>query len=142
MRKHTRKAAKALSVASSGESDSEHDDDSEPEISMLDTAKHTIDETGEYDETDIFSPLLPPDRRVVDSKDSGGLTLYKTAKGCWVLEAELQRFANMARNARLMKDLGVEEAMRPFTVRPTGREDDDENAPEAEDEREFTLALS
>lgn len=41
-----------------------------------------------------------------------------------------------------MKDLGVEEAMRPFTVRPTGQEDNDENALEAEDEREFTLAHS
>lgn len=106
---------------------------------MLDTAKDTISDTEEYDETDIFSPLLPPDRCIVDSKDSGGLTLYKTAEGRWISEAELHRFANMARNARLMKELGIEEAKRPFTTRPVGQEDDD-NALGAEDDREFTIS--
>lgn len=48
---------------------------------MLDTAKHTIDETGEYDETDIFSPLLPPDRRVVDSKEDSRYTRPPRAAG-------------------------------------------------------------
>lgn len=126
----------------STESVSKDDDVGETEASALDTARYTVDDSEEYDEMDIFSPLLSPDRRIIDSKISGGLTLYKTAEHQWLSEAELQRMANIARNASLMRELGIEEAKRPFTTRPAAREDDDENALEVEDDREFAVARS
>lgn len=68
---------------------------------------------------DIFSLNLPPDRRVVDSKDTaGGLTLYKTADGDWLSDIELNRLANIARNSRIMSELGLEEAKRQLATKP------------------------
>lgn len=141
-RQHASKSGDPASKVST-ESVSKDDDEGETETSALDTARYTVDDSEEYDEMDIFSPLLSPDRRIVDSKISGGLTLYKTANDQWLSEAELQRMANIARNAGLMRELGIEEAKRPFTARPaTPRDDDDGNALEVEDDREFAVARS
>lgn len=134
VRKRARKAeVVASSTSSDSDSDPREDDDSLDPLA-LDAARYTVSEGAECDDMDIFSPLLPPDHRVVETKDSlSGLTLYKTAKGEWLSEAELERLANMARNAQLLKDLGIEEAKRRLTARP---ENDEE--PEPEDDRDFS----
>lgn len=55
-----------------------------PEDSSLDKAQYTVNANDNDDAMDIFSPALPPNRLIVDSKvDAGGLTLYKTAEGEW-----------------------------------------------------------
>lgn len=109
-----------------------------PEDSSLDEARYTVNANDDDDAMDIFSPALPPNRLIVDSKvDAGGLTLYKTAEGKWLSEIELERLANMARNARILMELGLEEAKGRLATRPRGGEDKE---PEPEDDREFSVA--
>lgn len=107
-----------------------------PENSSSDEARNTVNAEDDDDAMDIFSPALPSNRLIVDSKvDTGGLTLYKTAEGEWLSEIELERLANMARNARIMTELGLEEAKSRLATRPQG-----DKEPEPEDDREFSVA--
>lgn len=133
-RKRTRgndNAAEA-SLASNSNSDS-------PQESTLDEARYTVSDDDEEDLMDIFSPKLPPNRLIVDSKvGAGGLTLYKTAEGNWLSDIELNRLANMARNSRIMSELGLEEAKRHLATKP--RKPVEEKEPEPEDDREFSVA--
>lgn len=110
-----------------------------PEESPLDEARYTVSDDDEEDIMDIFSPKLPPNRLIVDSKVvAGGLTLYKTAEGTWLSDIELNRLANIARNSRIMSELGLEEAKRHLATKP--RKQVEEKEPEPEDDREFSVA--
>lgn len=123
-----------MSVDSESEDDSDNDDH---RLEGMDGASYAISDKVVCDEMDIFSPHLPRERRIVSSKESaGGLTLHQTADGQWLSETELHRLANMARNARLLKELGLDEAKRALTTR-SGRRDDEE--PEVEDDQEFSV---
>lgn len=130
--------------ASNPSTDSESEDDcdsNQVQSDGLDGARYTVSDNEDWDEMDIFSPHLPPGRRIVDSKESaGGLTLHKTAEGQWLSETELHRLANMARNARILSDLGIEEAKRRLTTRSGRGEDEDDKEPEVEDDQEFSVA--
>lgn len=147
-RKRTRKgdgaSAGALRTDSDSNSNSDSDSDSgDPKVSALDEAVNIISDHEEDDDMDIHSPNLSPDRRIVDSKvNSDGLRLFKTAKGEWLSEAELYRLANMARNARLLSELGIEDAKQGLTTRPGGRAGDEGKEPELDDDRAFTVARS
>lgn len=138
-RKNASAASKALPKSSSnGGSNNDGEEDSvAPEDSILDSAEYTVGGEEDGDDTDIFSPTLSPDRLIVDSKvSSDGLTLYKTTKGEWLSEIQLTRLANIARNARLLMELGLEDAK--LSLRPRGADEDKE--PEAEGDREFSVA--
>lgn len=142
-RKNASAASKELPKSSSnggGGSNNDGDEDSvAPEDSILDSAEYTVGDEEDGDDTDIFSPTLSPDRQIVDSKvSSDGLTLYKTAKGEWLSEIQLTRLANIARNARLLMELGLEDAK--LSLRPRGLAADEDKEPEAEGDREFSVA--
>lgn len=145
-RKSEGESAGALRTSNpDGDSDSSSDSDSGgPDVSLLDKSEHIItdheNDDGD-DDMDIHSPTLPTNRRIVDSKvNSDGLRLFKTAKGEWLSEAELYRLANMARNARLLSELGIEDAKKSLTTRPGGRAGDEGKEPELDDDRAFTIA--
>lgn len=144
-RKDDGESAGALRTSNpDGDSDSSSDSDSGgPKVSVLDETEHIItdhEDDDDDDDMDIHSPTLPPNRRIVDSKvNSDGLRLFKTAKGEWLSEAELYRLANMARNARLLSELGIEDAKQSLTTRPGGRAGDEGKEPELDDDRAFTV---
>ena len=72
----------------------------------------------EEDFDDLFSPNLPPERRVVKEKVSeSGLTLYKTMAGEWVSILQLRRLANIARNKQMMAKIGIPESLEALGIR-------------------------
>lgn len=141
---NARRAGKHVSAASetlpsSNSTGGDEGDSVSSTDSILDSAEYTVGDEEDEDDTDIFSPTLPSDRLIVDTKvTSDGLTLYKTADGSWLSDIELHRLANMARNSRLLKELGLDNANR--ISRPQGRTGDEEQELEAEDDREFSVA--
>ena len=79
-----------------------------------DEEEHVVDEE---DFDDLFSPNLPPERRVVQEKVSeAGLTLYKTVVGGWVSLIELRRLANIARNKHTMAKMGIPESLEALGI--------------------------
>lgn len=126
-------------MPSSNSTDGDEGDSVSSTDSILDSAEYTVGDEEDGDDTDIFSQTLSSDRLIVDSKvTSDGLALYKTADGKWLSDIELHRLANMARNSRLLKELGLDDANR--ISRPQGRTGDEEQELEAEDDREFSVA--
>lgn len=134
VRKRTRKDT-SPSAGTLRNSDSDDEGGSEDPIT---STLENIHDNDDDDDMDIFSPTLSPERRIVESKvASDGLVLYRTAQGEWLSEAELRRLANMARNARLLSELGIEDAKRRLTARSGGQEEEKE--PELEDDRAFSV---
>lgn len=130
-------AALTGSNSKSGSDDDSDNDSEQSEDSESNGAdKDTVSNVNDIDDMNIFSPSLPPNRRIVGSKDRGGLALYRTEDGEWLSETELRRLANMARNARLWANLGLEEAKRHLISRPH----DEGKDSEPEDDREFSVA--